>query len=178
MSEETPFDRERWEAQRAHDASNEFFHRTNAAAIESGNLALKTLILLNGGAILSLLTFIGSNSEKHKAISGALAWFALGVISAGFSVSAAYLTNYFTAASEAAKDRHLDRPFIKSNPKTERYLCYREIAHWGAIVSTAASLALFVVGVFCASHALTAEPPAPTSIIKMYIGPVRLELTR
>ncbi len=142
------------------EESNEFFHRSNAAAIESASLALKTLIALNGGAILSLLTFIGSNPDKHRHIASALMYFASGIIAAAISVLSAYPANYFT--TEAIKDG--------------KFLIHRAIALGGAVLCAILSLGLFSYGVYNVASALTAE--APASIIKMYIGPVRLELTR
>ncbi len=187
MSEETPFDHERWKyelnrdyAHRFHDLSNEFFHKSNAAAIESATFALKTLILINGGAIISLLTFIGSNPDKHKDISAAIVWLIGGLISAMVSISLAYVTHYCTAGSEGFKEKTYDpKEYLKATPASKRAAHLKIIFHLAAILFAGLSLTLFSAGVLCASRALTAEPTikAPISIIRMYIGPVRLELT-
>lgn len=54
----------------------------------------KTLILLNGGAIISLLTYIGHNSGEHLAgrLSASFIWYVLGLV----AVVLAYLAAYFS----------------------------------------------------------------------------------
>src|SRR6266581_8178796 len=56
----------REDAHRAHDKSNAFHTYVNQAAIDSGNLALRTLILINGGAAIAVLAFLGAVSAKEK----------------------------------------------------------------------------------------------------------------
>ena len=45
----------RTDAQWAHDNSNTFHTYINQATIDSGNLTLRTLVLINGGAAVSML---------------------------------------------------------------------------------------------------------------------------
>ena len=70
MSNNGPNEREKldWEkhkfstdiASQAHKAETEFFTQTNEASIGNANIALRTLVLINGGAALAFLTFIGN----------------------------------------------------------------------------------------------------------------------
>jgi hypothetical protein len=80
-------------AHRAHDRMLDFSHKANGAAIAGGNLALKMLVVINGGAAVSLLTFIGSlPAIQQNATAGALIWFALGVASGALGFTFAYFT--------------------------------------------------------------------------------------
>jgi hypothetical protein len=64
-------------AERAHDKSYEFRTQTNEAAMQGGNLALRMGLLINGGAAVALLTFIGTLPvDQKRAIAATLSWFA------------------------------------------------------------------------------------------------------
>jgi len=47
------------EARRAHDRARDFELSTNEAAINSGQLAIRTAVLINGGAAVAVLAFLG-----------------------------------------------------------------------------------------------------------------------
>jgi hypothetical protein len=49
----------RREAERIHDATNEGTQRSSEAAIAMAQLALRTSVLINGGAAIAMLAFIG-----------------------------------------------------------------------------------------------------------------------
>jgi hypothetical protein len=73
------FEQGRRDAERAHDNNDEFFHKVNEAAITAANLALRMSLLLNGGAAISVLSFIGNlPAEKKPFVAGGLVWFAWG----------------------------------------------------------------------------------------------------
>jgi hypothetical protein len=56
----------REDAHRAHDNSAAFHTYVNQATIESANIALKTLIVISGGAAIAVLTFLGGVASKDK----------------------------------------------------------------------------------------------------------------
>jgi hypothetical protein len=69
----TPHEHEKWvyeqtrdEARRAHDRAAEFFLALNESAIKSSELTLRTAVLINGGAAVSVLAFIGGLSSQGK----------------------------------------------------------------------------------------------------------------
>jgi hypothetical protein len=164
--QQLPYDHRRWvyelnrdHAHRAHDKSAEFFHKANSAAIAGGNLALKMAVLINGGAAISLLTFLGSLFEKRKGVfdvfAGALIWFASGVALAGAGFLLAYFTNYFTAAWEGSKSPTWEHPYIEPGPKTELWQKYKRFCHWSAAIAGTASLVLFLAGIVRVYYAFT-----------------------
>jgi hypothetical protein len=54
------------DAKRAHDVSIEFHSYTNKAAIDGANLALRTLVVINRGAAIAVLTFLGGVASKDR----------------------------------------------------------------------------------------------------------------
>jgi hypothetical protein len=91
----------REDAQRAHDRIDEFGKAINIAAIENANLALRYVLLINGGAAVAVLGFIGALVGR-VALSGvilpkiadaasSLTWFGAGVAAAALAMGFAYL---------------------------------------------------------------------------------------
>ena len=64
-----PYDHQKWlhemtrqDAQRAHDQLAQFAQSVNEAAVKGGDAALRAALLINGGAAVSVLAFIGGYS--------------------------------------------------------------------------------------------------------------------
>ena len=68
------------------------------AVIQVGQVALKTSLLINGGAAVALLAFLGRIWETHPSgpvvsdITSSLLWFVFGVFLAAVASAIAYLT--------------------------------------------------------------------------------------
>lgn len=79
------------------------------AVIQSGQNAMKTALLMNGGASIALLAFIGKLTEKQQYqiphFAEALAIFVLGVFFIGAASGTTYLSQWFYAESEKWKIR-------------------------------------------------------------------------
>ncbi len=150
----------REDAHRVHDKAMEFTYRVNDAAIAGGNLALKMAVLISGGAVISLLTFIGSlPMGQRAALTAALVWFATGVGMGGFGFLFAYLTNYLTAAQAGSRIPKWDHPYLDDGPKTHLFGILKKYFHVAALTVGTASLLVFVVGVFCVRSALVHLQP-------------------
>jgi len=54
--------------------------------------AIKFVLFANGGAILSILTFLGNRADKAASLKCALIWFVSGVVAGGAVHVTAYLT--------------------------------------------------------------------------------------
>ena len=127
--------------------------------------ALKNLHLVNGGAIVGLLTFMGHSPDHYekRAIWWALCWFSIGLALSllayfgAFCSQAAYMHVSYKRAWNA-KLRVLGLP--------EQYEAMTDIrrgncALYMAIGSATLSLSLFVIGAFVALSALSL-PTSPT----------------
>lgn len=81
------------------------------ATVAAGANALKVGMLINGGASISLLTFIGNlsknSSEKVHLFSYGLFWFSLGIVIAAFAAG----TVYFVQAYFQERDNDRGRNF-------------------------------------------------------------------
>jgi hypothetical protein len=145
----------RQDAQRAHDQLLNFYTYVNQAAIKSAELALRMLLLINGAAAISLLTFIGTLPlEQKRVVAGTLVWFASGVALAVTGVACSYLTNYFAAGVANSKQQTWDHPYFMDGPLTKRYRILNASCHFAAIAVALASLGCFVVGMVLVKNAL------------------------
>src|ERR1700688_2917097 len=99
----------REDAKRAHDANRDFHSDVNKEAVGTANLTLRTLVLINGGAAIAVLTFLGGVAAKDKVdfaqvglVAGTIKWFAFGVALAVFGMALSYLTHFATASISAS----------------------------------------------------------------------------
>lgn len=131
----------------------EFFQSINEQTIASSNLAMRTLVAINGGAAVAILAFVGSIAGKAEHCSGVelsrltapLIWFGFGVTSALASMMLAYLTNYATTGHTQSQP---------SSHHEARWGMAKNVFHLSAIVAALASLAFFVAGLFCTKSAI------------------------
>ena len=116
------YEQKKHDAERAHDQNNEFFHKVNEAAITTGTLAIRMSLLVNGGAAISMLAFIGHlDHAQMVAVAGGLAWFAWGAASAIAGIGlACYLTNYYTSQIAASKEHSWEPPFVRDTAASKR----------------------------------------------------------
>jgi arginine exporter protein ArgO len=124
------------------EARKELFLGRVRVSAELGMLALRSLTLVNGAAVISLLTFIGNAKlapEQKSHLSFAIMAFAAGV---GFSLGATILG--YIAAQREAWARH---------PSDEKESKESSIPRAVAIVMAVFALAAFWYGVWRASGA-------------------------
>jgi len=125
----------------------EDFKVRHQAAVEYAQAALKSLVLVNGGAILSLLTFVGNaDSTVDKAlISYSFLAFGIGLIFALGAHFAAYWAQEGYLNSAVARAEGNDP--LDGNRKGDRGV------FWG-IFTGALSLLGFTIGAFLALDAI------------------------
>lgn len=94
------------EREKSNHASDLEMFRT---VIQSGQNAVKTALLMNGGASVALLAFVGKlTEEQHSripAFTDALAIFVCGVFTIVVSSGVTYLSQWFYAETESWKQR-------------------------------------------------------------------------
>ncbi len=108
------------------------------AAIGFGQGAIRALILINGGAAIAVMTFIGNFGTVQAGLissfSLALLLFSMGVAAAALVAGCSYVTQFFYESSSGG--------LLKAG-----------IAfHWLAVLSAIVSLALFVWALLTAYH--------------------------
>lgn len=120
------------------------------ASIDASVEGLKALLLLNGGACISLLAFLASvmardelNMAQAKFIVGAKEALVYFAIAAGLSV----VTCVFAYLSNQAYSSHL-----RWREQYPRHWVYGTLHNWAGLVSTFTSLGLFFYGVYTIWH--------------------------
>jgi hypothetical protein len=149
-------------AERAHDRSDEFATRANEAAIQGGNLALRMGLLINGGAAVALLTFLGTLTvDQKRSIAPILAWFAWGVVFASGALVAAYFTNRAVSGTERSRKWQYEEPHVKDEPHTWKWKVVYWVFFGISVILGLGSLGAFITGMLAAQDALTKlMPPA------------------
>jgi hypothetical protein len=143
-------------AERAHDKSEGFGTRANEAAVQGANLALRHGLLINGGAAVALLTFIGTLSmDQKRAIAATLACFVWGVVAATAALATAYFTNYYVAQCERSRTWQPQSPYVVDGPQTSKWRFVTMLFRIASIVLGLVSLALFIIGMLAVQTALT-----------------------
>jgi hypothetical protein len=123
----------------------DYFKSMNEQTIATSNAVLRSLILINGGAAVAVLAFVGSIAGtdtfnvagKVANLTTPLIWFGWGVAVAVLSMILAYFTHYFTAA------------YAQAEPPAHKLPgCLKTIFHLLGLLAAFGSLALFLVGMY------------------------------
>jgi hypothetical protein len=161
--QEPPFDYHKWiednrrrDAERAHDNEFQFSQNVNEAAVNSGNLALRTVLTINGGSALAVLAFIGNalvKSDSNLApkllhVTETLVWFAGGVVIVSVAMGFAYFTNYAMASASTSKKRIWTHPFFENTCASRGWSIAANIFQIITIVLAFTSVGFFLYGMF------------------------------
>jgi len=151
------YEQNRSMAEREHDRLEESFRHMNETAISASHVALRTLLLINGGAAIALLSFDGRlPPPQARAAAATLIWFALGVVATAVAMALAYFTHLSMAGGIASIAKSYEHPFVSKGPKTSQWERRKLVCHILRAVFAAVSMSLFVMGMFAARAALLA----------------------
>jgi len=104
----------------------------------------KALVLLNGGAVVALLAYLGQAANKSQVAAHArcpLALFVAGLVSAGVAFGTSYMTQFALYNESVLPERY-------KGPRHEVFL-------WITVTFGILSLALFSIGAFAGVAALS-----------------------
>ena len=148
-------------AERAHDRQADYEDAMADTVVKDAWAAIRNLILINGGAAISILTFVGALAAKANPpqtqlsqISGGLERFAFGVAAATIAAFLSYATNYSYLEAAKASPRSYVRPYVGSVGKTTTLRRVGYAFHILAILFAVGSLVCFVWGVFAVTGAV------------------------
>lgn len=150
---------DRENALRAHDELNDQLQGFNRAAIETANIAVRSLLLINGGASVALLAFVGAVESGNSAINSDVLvepiWrFAVGVGLAVLTAIFAYLVNYLDAVITGAKLRIWEHPYIEETSLSKKLNIFRNVLFCAALLAAACSAILYFLGVWSITAAI------------------------
>jgi hypothetical protein len=140
-------------AQRAHETLTEFTRQNFEAAFRSGQIALRTVVLVNGGAIVAVLFFLGIIATKVTVaqmsdVAHSLIWFGAGIVFGLVALTSAYLTNLYDANVGTSISHTWEYPYTKPGRYTPYFVQMSRFAHLAAVATAAASMLFFLIGVW------------------------------
>jgi hypothetical protein len=168
QSPNQPFDREKWlhelqreDAHRAHDRSADFYDKLNESTIKSSEIALRACFLINGGAAVSVLAFIGGLTSKAligtqqlASVADSLILFAYGVVAAVVGMCLSYVVHYLTLAHVFSMEKVWEHPWIKPGKRTRIFAILMGSTHVLTVLVAVSSVVFFVVGIYSVRNAI------------------------
>jgi len=148
-------------ALRAHDRNATEQNDYLKAALDTSALAIRSLILVNGAAVISLLAFLGAVEAsagaaefKSTYLVWPILWFALGVGSGAFTAVLAYLVNLMDHGIASLVTLTWEHPYVVRKEEADRRQKIRNVVHWLAIIMAATSLVSFFGGTISVTCAI------------------------
>ena len=153
------------QARRAHDSLDEFSLSINDSSIKSADVMLRNCLLINGGAAVAILAFMGTVISKdagsHKIIgdiAGGLTYFAWGVIASVVALGLSYIVHFLTYKTATSQKKVWDHPYVVPGKHTAWWGGLKIMLHLLAVALAVVSAVLFVIGLFAVKHAVTTFP--------------------
>lgn len=150
-------------ALRAHDRVFEGLADNNKYSNEYGMLIVRSLILINGAAVVALLAFVGSietgdSAEAFEAstIVKPILSFAIGVGLSALCAAFGYFTVYYDGLLQSELDLTYSPPFVQHTATTERMMRWRKVIHGATWIVGLSSFIAFFIGVFAVTSAIGA----------------------
>ena len=149
-------------AMRAHDVAIQRGVDARATAAESANIAIKSLTLINGGAVVALLAFVGAlatnDSTQEVSIAALIVsiwWFAIGVGLSATTAALAYLVNMLDADIISSESLTWEHPFVEQSKMSRVLFWIRTGVHLAALATALSVIVVFFFGVGSVSAALS-----------------------
>lgn len=137
-------------AERAHDTHIQHGRDMNAASVSTAQLALRTVVLVNGGSAAAMLAFLGALVGKGdppslilvQRIAGSLLWFASGLVVATFAMLLAFAAIYCGVEAIRGASLSYKHPYVDEKTPSAEF--------WGqteaGFMVAAATAAFFSLG--------------------------------
>jgi len=139
----------------ANDAHKKFWEmqlRISQSTVDAGTITLRTLVLVNGGAVIAMLAFLANIADLDQpdifdGVIEALALFAFGVFAALLTAGFTYSGNYAGTMMTSAMDKIWEPPFVVHTPASNRW----SFISWTLLLFTVlcgiTSAGLFLAGI-------------------------------
>jgi hypothetical protein len=149
------------EAHRAHDAVTEHYVAANEGAIKAGDLVLRNCLLINGGAAIAILAFMGNVLTKDPStrklladVASGLNYFVGGVVAAMVAMGLTYVDHLLNWKHATSQTKVWIHPYIESGDRTVLWARLKNTTHATTVVLVAASVGMFVWGLLAVEHAV------------------------
>lgn len=148
-------------AQIAHENNRKDILERQRHAIESAHVAIRAMLLINGGASVALLAFVGAVLSSKNSMDidvtqlvAPIQQFALGVGLAGVTAALAYLVNLLDSDIVGSVKYAWEHPYLLELGRAKWLRAIRAALHWLALGTAIATLVFFFRGVFSVSAAI------------------------
>ncbi len=149
-------------AKEYHDREHQFGFQVAQFASENAARALKSVLLINGGAAIALLAFIGNFvaadedrfADRLAELIAPVIWFAWGVALSVISMAFAYLTLYCAANRSHSRDRVWDHPYNVDTAASRRWHVGAVLTEVIATITGFTSLGCFLWGMYAVREAI------------------------
>ena len=155
-------EKNREDAQRVHDNNRESIIKSNEATVNSGSNAIRAALIINGGAAIALLSFIGglvgdgklTIGSQLQSVTEPLRYFAWGVALSAVSMAFGYLTN-FSATGILQNQRHIwKHPYLEETSGSKRWRVAYNVFLGGSVLTAIVSLVAFICGMIVTRNAI------------------------
>ena len=147
---------------RAHERSYEVQLEFQKAAIEYSIVVVRSLILINGAAVIALLAFLGAIEASDGAsqfsstrLVSPILWFALGVGFASAAGAIGYLVVLMDHGISMDVRHHWEHPYVTELDTTTANRSWRSVLHYAAIAAAGFALVAFFGGTISVVRAVT-----------------------
>ena len=149
------------DAKRMHALNEAYRKLASEAAVKYAESTVKAIMLINGGASVSVLAFIGGLAAQGKVqlrglslLTNSLMWFASGVLSVAIGAFLAYFAAYCGAAHEHNTSKTWTPPYVMETVISRRWNRREIIWRRAAILAGVLSLVFFVCGMISVWYAV------------------------
>ena len=147
-------------ALRAHEENRQMYTDARKAAIDSANVAIRALLLVNGGAVVALLAFIGAiEAGESAAVSleplvEPVWFFAIGTGLSAVISTLAYHVNMFDSDIISSVQLTWQHPYVVKKPVARWLFWSRTGVLCVALLLAIGSLVFFFLGISSVTSAI------------------------
>jgi len=149
-------------AKRAHDLNRQMSNLCRSAALDSANIAIKALLLINGGAVVALLAFVGAiessdagNTVQIDELVTPIFSFAFGVGCAAVTTVFAYLVNWMDVDITDSVKLTWEHPYVVDTRAATRLGYIRIAFHLLAFMAGLLAIVSFFRGIISVAEAIS-----------------------
>lgn len=139
---------------RAYDRNRQASDGYRKAALESANIAIRPMILVNGGAVVALLAFVSAlassgagNAVSVSELAAPIRWFALGVGLSVFLAALSYLVNLLDSDISNCVEFSWTHPYVTETAGASRLRPLRTTIFVLALIVAVGVLVMFAFGI-------------------------------
>lgn len=145
-----------------HDRHYQRTSKMAERAVQAGQVTVRTAVIVNGGAAISILAFIGGlvgqgrlSIQNISTVADSLLWFAAGIVCGVGSLGSSYLAQYSDKWGLELKQTAWQAPYVRDTRGSIWWVRSALLMRITGIVTGVLSLAFFVAGMLNVHQAIT-----------------------